>query len=199
MIVRLLLSLMALFSAAGVAAADGTPLPGDSLYHLDVVLTDQDGRDVQLADLRGQPVLVSMFYTSCRYICPLIIDSARGVEQALDEGERAGLRIVLVSLDPDRDDVAALKRISDRRRLDSARWSLARTDAQSVRRIAAALGIRYRALADGEFNHTSQMLLLDHDGRRIASSEASGPVPGEAFTQATRAALNAAASDRPPD
>ena len=134
MIVRLLLSLMALFSAAGVAAADSTPLPGDSLYHLDVVLTDQDGRDVQLADLRGQPVLVSMFYTSCRYICPLIIDSARGVEQALDEGERAGLRVVLVSMDPDRDDVAALKRISDRRRLDTRRWSLARTDAQSVRR-----------------------------------------------------------------
>lgn len=199
MIVRLLLSLMALFSAAGVAAADSTPLPGDSLYHLDVVLTDQDGRDVQLADLRGQPVLVSMFYTSCRYICPLIIDSARGVEQALDEGERAGLRVVLVSMDPDRDDVAALKRISDRRRLDTRRWSLARTDAQSVRRIAAALGIRYRALADGEFNHTSQMLLLDHDGRRIASSEATGPVPAEAFAQATRAALNAAASDRPAD
>lgn len=192
MIARLLLALSALVLATIATATDDTPLPGDSVYHLDVVLTDQDGRDFALSELRGRPVLISMFYTSCRYICPLIIDSARGVEQALDEAERAGLRIVLVSLDPDRDDPAALKRIADRRRLDTTRWSLARTDAQSVRRIAAALGFRYRALADGEFNHTSQMVLLDRDGRRSVSAEAGGPVPAPSFLAAAKAVLNIA-------
>lgn len=199
MSLRMLFALAALCLGGALHGADNTPLPGDSLYHLDVTLTDQDGREFPLASLRGQPVLVAMFYTSCRYICPLIIDSARGVEHALDEAERDGLRIVLVSIDPERDDVAALKRISERRRLDTARWSLVRTDAASVRRLAAGLGVRYRALADGEFNHTSELVLLDADGRRRASSEASGPVPVESFLQATRALLNASRNDPPGD
>lgn len=194
MTVRLLLAVM-LLGLPFASAADDTALPGTSLYHLDIVLTDQDGQDFALGDLRGKPVLVSMFYTSCRYICPLIIDSARGVEQALTDEERQGLRIVLVSLDPDRDDPAALKRIADRRKLDTTRWSLARTEAPSVRRLAAALGIRYRALADGEFNHTSQMVLLDREGRPLAQGEASGPIPTDAMLQAARAALRTHAAE----
>lgn len=190
---RTLLFLLASTLSTAAPAADpaaGDPhLPGDSLYHLDLALTGQDGREFRLDTLRGQPVLVAMFYTSCRYICPLVIDSMRGVEQALDEGERTGLRILLVSLDPDRDDPAALGEVARRRRLDPARWILARTETHAVRQLAAVLGVRYRALADGGFNHISELVLLDRDGRPLARTPAAGPVPAEDFLLAVRAAL----------
>jgi protein SCO1/2 len=57
---------------AGLALA----LPGDSVYQLDATLTDQLGRSVKLDAAHGQPVLVSMFYTSCQFVCPMLIDAA---------------------------------------------------------------------------------------------------------------------------
>jgi protein SCO1/2 len=175
--------------AGGSAGLGAAGLPTDSVYRLDALLTDQDGRDFRLAELRGRPVLVAMFYTSCKYICPLIVDSMRGIDQALDGPERPGLRVLLVSMDPDRDTPQALRAVVDQRRLDTGRWTLARTEAGQVRRLAAVLGVRYRALADGEFNHTSTIVLLDRDGRRVAETAASGPSPDPAFVAAVRAAL----------
>jgi len=177
--------------AAPAARAADAPLPGDSVYRLADTYTDQAGRDFRLADGRGRVRLVAMFYTSCRYVCPLIIDSAKGVEHALAPAERARLGVLLVSLDPARDDVTALRSVFDKRRLDPARWTLARTEAGAVRRLAAVLGVRYRALADGEFNHTSALVLLDADGVVLARTERLGATPDPAFLAAVKTTLAA--------
>ena len=177
--------------AAGAPMAAPADLPGDSIYRLADTYTDQDGRDFSLAEGRGEVRVATMFYTSCRYVCPLIIDSAKGVEHALTPDERARLHLLLVSLDPARDDPAALKQVFDKRRLDANRWTLARTEAAGVRRLAAVLGIRYRPLADGEFNHTSALVLLDGEGRILARTETLGSVPDPAFLAAVKAALAA--------
>ena len=172
-------------------------LPEDSLYRLDVPFSDQAGRTFTLADRRGCPLLVAMFYTSCRFVCPLIVDSAKGVEHALNDGERERLRFLLVSMDPARDDTAALKSVFDRRKLASGRWTFARTSDRHVRSIAALLGVRYRALSDGEFNHTSSLYLLDSEGRRIASTTSLGTTPDPGFMATVRDAI--AASDACPE
>lgn len=183
------LLLLVLFAALQPAWCKDAALPPDSVYHLDAQFSDQAGQEFTLAQQRGKVQLVAMFYTSCRYVCPLIVDSAKGVERALDEGERERLHILLVSLDPARDDTAALRSVFDKRKLDPARWTLARTDEDNVRRLAALLGVRYRALADGEFNHTSTLVLLDANGRRLATTAKLGSVPDPAFLAQVRAAL----------
>ena len=114
------------------------------------------------------------------------------MEHALRPEERERLDILLVSLDPTRDDTAALKTVFDRRKLDGTRWTLARTGAHDVRKLAALLGVRYRALADGEFNHTSVLVLLDAQGRRLASSTALGAKPDPDFLAAVREATRTA-------
>jgi protein SCO1/2 len=183
----LLLVLLALAGAVGAAEV----VPGDSVYRLEAPFSDQDGNTFRLEQRRGRPQLVAMFYTSCKYVCPLIVDSAKGVEHALTPAERERLGILLVSLDPARDDTAALKRVFDKRKLDAAHWTLARTGEQHVRALAALLGVRYRALADGEFNHTSALVLLDSEGRRLADSSALGATPDPAFLATVRAAIQA--------
>jgi protein SCO1/2 len=185
------LALTLLLTVPAMAAPE--LLPGDSIYQLRDRFSDQSGAEFSLERSRGSPQLVAMFYTSCRYICPLIIDSAKGVEHALTEPEREQLKVLLISMDPDRDDTAALASVAAKRKLDLARWTLARTDASAVRRIAALLGIRYRALADGEFNHTSALILLDAEGRVLARTERLGSVPDPAFVEAVKASLSAVA------
>ena len=161
-------------SALAAPAPPPTPLPGDSVYQLDIPLTNQDGRDSRLADLRGTPVLIAMFYTSCKYVCPLIIDSMRHVDKGLTPAEQARLRVVLVSFDPEHDTPRALKAVADERHIDLPRWTLDRTDAESVRKLAAVLGVQYRAIENGDFNHSTVVSLLDRDGRIASRSSRTG-------------------------
>jgi protein SCO1/2 len=188
---RLLVPLLALVACA--AAVAGTPpakpLPGDSVLRLADRYTDQDGRAFTLAQRRGKPQLVAMFYSSCKYACPLLIDSGKGVEHALTPTERGKLQILFISLDPVRDQPKQLSALATQRKLDRTRWTLATTDAAGVRRTAAVLGVRYRQLADGEFNHSSQLILLDREGRVLARTERLGPVADPDFVAKVKAAL----------
>ncbi|MBS0584303.1 MAG: SCO family protein [Proteobacteria bacterium] len=164
-------------------------LPGDSIYRLDLALVDQDGRGLALQDLRGGPVLISMFYSSCPYMCPLIIEAIKRNAHALDPAARARLRVVLVSFDSARDTPPVLKATAKERHIDLAHWTLARTDPAGVRRLAAVLDVQYRALADGGFNHSGALVLLDAQGRIVARTDKLGEVAPDflaALQNATR-------------
>jgi protein SCO1/2 len=81
----------------------------------------------------------------------------------LDSAADAEVRVLLVSFDPERDTPEALRKIASVRGLD-ARWKLASAPDDQVRDLAAVLGIQYRSLPDGNFNHTSSIVLLDRTG-----------------------------------
>lgn len=161
-------------------------LPPDSLYQLAVRLTDQEGASRDWASGRGKPRVVSMFYTSCQFICPLIIDSGKAIERSLTQAQLQRLGFVLISIDPARDTPKALKDVLEARHLDPLRWSLLSPSADDVRRIAAVLNIRYRALADGDFNHTTALILLDAEGRVLARTEQVGAKLDPQFLEAVR-------------
>lgn len=180
------------FAASSLAAPKASgPLPGDSVYQLPLPLTDQDGRTTDWRANRGKPQLVSMFYTSCQYICPLIVDSGKAIERQLTPVQQKRIGIVLISMDPARDSPAALRSVVDQRKLDTQRWTLAAPPTADVRAVAGVLGIRYRQLADGEFNHTSALVLLDADGRVLARTEQMGGRPDPEFVETVRRAASA--------
>ena len=67
-----------------------------------------------------------------------------------------------------------VKAQAEKRKLDTTRWTLARSEAPAIRKLAAALGIQYRELPDGEFSHASVLVLLDREGRIAARTETMG-------------------------
>lgn len=186
--------LLAASSAGSAIAASPplppAPLPADSVLQVDGRFVAQDGRAFALAERRGKPQLVTMFYTSCPYMCPLLIDAAKGIDHALTPAERAKLPVLLVSFDSARDTPEALAALAAKRKLDTPRWTLATTDATTVRKLAGVLDIRYRALADGGFNHAGVLVLLDADGRILARTETVGAVPDPAFLKAVKKVLD---------
>jgi protein SCO1/2 len=146
----------------------------ESLYQLQIGLTDQNGTHSGLDVFRGQPVLIAMFYGSCPYVCPLTIATLQKTEAELDPALRGKLRVLLVSLDPEQDTPEKLADLARRQKVDTSRWKLARADAADVRKLAAVLGVRFRKLPDGEFNHSTLISLLDAEGVRIGSSNQLG-------------------------
>jgi protein SCO1/2 len=184
---------LAMESSAGASgqkgAEHGSALPQDSVYQLPLVLTDQHGKARDWRERRGKPQLVAMFYSSCRYICPLIVESGKAVDRQLTPAQRAGLGVLFISMDPARDTPARLAQLVRERRIDDARWTLAAPRPGDVRGVAGVLDIRYRQLSDGEFNHTSALILLDADGRILARTEKIGSDIDPAFVAAVRKAL----------
>ena len=163
-------------------------LPSDSVYHLDVALVDQQAQALRFPALAGKVRVVSMFYASCPYVCPMIVDTIKQVEHAQAPDARAKLGVLLLSLDPERDTPEALRTVAAKRKLDTSRWTLARADAGDVRKLAALLGIQYRQLENREFNHSSALILLDAQGRVLARSSTIGK-PDPEFVRAVADAL----------
>ena len=181
---EVLLSLASLAVTPVLAGAANAALPGDSIYRLDAQLQDQDGRPLALSALQGTPVLASMFYSSCDMVCPMIFETVHATLRALPAAQRSAVRVLMVSFDPERDTVAVLKKTAQARNCDG-QWVLARADEGTARKVAAVLGIQYRRLADGEFNHSTVINVLDQSGRITAKTGKLGSVDAK-VTEAIR-------------
>jgi protein SCO1 len=168
----------AMLSAASIAFAAAPAETTGSVYALTAPLTDQAGQAFTLADKRGTPMVVSMFYTSCQFVCPMLVDAIRANEQMLSEAERKKLNVLLVTFDPAHDSVEVLRQTASQRQLDATRWQLARTNSKDVRKLAAMLDIQYRAIGNGDFNHSTALVLVDAQGRIVGrTTDLSGADP----------------------
>jgi len=72
----------------------------------DFRLHDQDGRPLQMAALRGRPVIITFLYTTCRESCPV---QAQQIKLALD---RVGEPVpaIAVAVEPEVDTAASAQR-----------------------------------------------------------------------------------------
>ncbi|MEJ2790606.1 MULTISPECIES: SCO family protein [unclassified Pseudoxanthomonas] len=182
---------MSFFLSATLALAGSLhaqSLPGESVYHLQATTQDAGGRPVAWSSLHGQPRVVSMFYTNCHLMCPLIIENAKSVQKQLTPRERAKLGMVMVSLDPVRDTPDALQEVARRHRVPAG-WQFLAPAGNDVPAIASVLDVRYRFRDDGSINHTSVLVLLDADGRIRARSEVTGAAADPAFLIQIKALL----------
>lgn len=158
-----------------------------SFYQLTPSLTDSEGKPLAFDAHRGHPVVVSMIYTRCTTACPMIMGTLQAFDASLTPQQQRDMRYLLVSLDPERDDAAALTEARERYGLDE-RYTLARPGSEAdLREIAAVLGVRYRRLPDGEVHHASVFTLLDPQGETLARVE--GPRASTAPLQSALAAL----------
>lgn len=164
-------------------------LPTDSIYQANIQLTDLNNRSFPLAARRGQVQLVSMLYTSCPMVCPMIVDTLKMTRKAVTADTAGEPQILAVSFDPARDDVATLRTFAAKRNLNLKHWTLARADSGDVRTLAALLKLQYRQLPDGDFNHSSELIALDRDGRIVARTDIIGRVDPE-FVSKLKALLD---------
>jgi protein SCO1/2 len=178
-----------------LAAAE--PLPGQSLYNLKAALTDQYGKPLSLDAFRGQVVLVTMFYSSCTSICPMLIAQLRHVEAQLPANVRSATPILLVSLDPERDTPAKLLALEQLHKVDGKRWHFTRTVEASVRKIAALLGVRYRKLDDGTIGHSPVIAVLDRNGVLVTRIEGTAGDPKVIADAVVRASAKTPSAAKP--
>jgi protein SCO1/2 len=161
-------------------------LPGNSLYRSRLVLQDQQGRQFDLASMRGRPIIVSMFYASCTAVCPLTIDTIEQTRRAVDASGKAAPSVLMISFDPQHDDVFNLAAMAKSHGLDPTYWRLTRSTAGDIEAFAATLGVAYRRRTGSDFSHNAVIALLDENGRIVAHTSVVGRLD-PAFVKAVQA------------
>lgn len=142
---------------------DGT-VSDNSIYQLSSVWKNQDGHNLILKSFRGKPVILTMFYSSCTYACPLLVNDMQRIEKSLPANKNNNYRFVLVSIDPERDTPAKLKAYAQDHNLDLSRWTLLSGKNDDVMELAALIGFKYKKDDNGNFSHSNVITLLNEKG-----------------------------------
>jgi len=142
------------------------PFSKNSIYQAEAGFTTDAGRAFTLAELRGRPVVLDMFFASCGYACPLLVTDMQALRAKLPAAVRDRAVFVLVSFDVARDTPAALAKYRSQRGLDE-HWVLLHGNDDSVRELAALLGVKYKQDADGAFSHSNLITLLNAQGEIV--------------------------------
>jgi protein SCO1/2 len=144
---------------AGAALGNPAPVP-------DFALTDHEGERVRLHDQRGKIVLLTFLYTQCPDICPLMADNLNAALLELDPADREDVRVLAVSVDPERDTPATVRGyVKVHRLVPQFRYLIG----SEARLTAVWEKFEVQAVArDPELiDHTAYTLLIDREGRGI--------------------------------
>ena len=72
-------------------------------------LAGSDGKPLSLARFRGKVVLLAFGFSNCGEVCPITLATLAGARRKLG-ADAAGVQVVYVTVDPERDDAAQMRK-----------------------------------------------------------------------------------------
>ena len=177
-VVAFLIAVIAIAAGLGFGRwRSSQQLIGTSLGNIEApgfTLTNQDGQQLALVDLRGKPVVLTFLYTHCPDVCPIIADKLRASLDRLGP-DAARVAIVGVSTDPRQDDRLSVARFSEQHGL-TGRWNYLLGSPGQLEPVwkayyVAAQDVRDVDPAEGVI-HTAALFFIDKQGRERVLTDA---------------------------
>lgn len=132
----------------------------------DLALINQQGQAVNTRDLKGQWSLIFLGYTFCPDVCPTMLADLRQLVALLPSVSREHLRILMVSVDPNRDTPEQLRRYLG---FFSPDFIGLTGDLQDIQSLSNTLGIPFipgdMSRTDYRVDHSSNLAIIGPDGR----------------------------------
>lgn len=123
----------------------------------DFKLTERSGKSLGSEELKGQPYVVSFFFSTCPSIC---VQQNQKVQELQREFAGTGVRFVSISVDPETDTPDILKEYAARFGADPEQWLFMTGDLTYIRRVGGEV---FRLAVDQKF-HTEKFVLVDAQG-----------------------------------
>jgi len=128
------------------------------------VLTDQSGRRVALADLRGKVLALTFIYTTCRDTCPVLTAKMVAIQDKLGADFGAKVRFVSITVEPEVDTPPVLAAYASAHGADLAGWSFLTGAPADVHEVVRRYGAFARRARPGEVDHLFLTSLIDARG-----------------------------------
>ena len=139
-------------------------LPDLSIFNLPSKWITQEHEEIELADLRGRVLVVAMIYSTCQFACPRLVADMKDIESKIPEDRLNEINIVLVSIDPERDQPDTLRQFALENELPSSHWTLLHGENDNVLEFSATLGVKYKKVSPIDFSHSNIISVFDREG-----------------------------------
>jgi protein SCO1/2 len=182
---------LASITKTGTAPIENTAVPGITASDLldagdqvpDTALVDQDKMPRPLSSLRGHRVALTFIYTRCPIpdFCPLMDRNFNEVQQTIKKTpELSDVRLVSVTLDPDYDTPAVLKKHAQALKADPAVWHFVTGDKEELARFWKSFGITAEpGDASAAVVHNLRTAVIDPQGQVVKVTSGNMWTPAE--------------------
>ena len=145
-----------------------------SIFNLKSKWTDQNNREIQLEDLKGEVLVMVMIYTSCKAACPRLVADMRNIESRLTQETKEKIKMVLVSIDPKTDTPERLKEFAIENVMDKNPWLFLRSTEDNTREFAAVVAVNYKKISPIDFSHSNIISVFNEQGEMVFQQEGLG-------------------------
>ena len=125
---------------------------------------DSYGRPVSLDEYAGQPLLLSLIFTSCHHVCPALTQHLNtAVDAAREALGHDSFRVVTIGFDTPNDSPERMRIFARKQGVDDPRWAFLSSTAENMEKLVENVGFIYFPTARG-FDHINQVTVVDRDG-----------------------------------
>ena len=157
------LALLLIAGCGGSKAPQFTGNAAPSVRAPNFALEDQSGKTITVTSQRGHWLVVTFLYTHCPDVCPLIAAHLNGALTSA-AGRRAQLRVIAVSVDPERDTLAAVRRYAVTHRLaPTFHWAIG--SRAQLARVWRAYHVATQPGPKATVTHSTFEILVDPQGK----------------------------------
>ncbi|HVO47897.1 MAG TPA: SCO family protein [Steroidobacteraceae bacterium] len=128
------------------------------------VLKGSNGQDLRIDQFTGKVVLLAFGFTSCTAVCPTTLNTLAVTRRKLGTDAK-DVQIVYITVDPDRDDTARLKKYLGSFDATFVGGTGSPAELAAVRKDYGISAERQLVGKDYTFSHSSFVYLIDRKGR----------------------------------
>ena len=153
------------FDSVQVVQKDGKTTYDTAWHQVSAMkFTNQFGKQVSLADLKGKIIVLDFFFTRCPSICPRLAVAMKRLQDSFKKNDSI-VQFVSVSIDPVHDSVPELRKWAIKHQVDPDNWWLLTGNRDSIYQFALH-EIKANIAdvhVDTAFVHTENFFLLDKE------------------------------------
>jgi protein SCO1/2 len=146
----------------------------ESIFNLTTKWRTEEGKEIELQNLKGKVLVVVMIYTSCRAACPRLVADMKSIAAQIPKEFKDKIQYVLVSIDPTKDTPKVLKEFAITNSMDGEEWTFLQGDENSVREFANVLAVKYKRIDPMDFSHSNIISVFNPKGDLVHQQEGLG-------------------------
>jgi len=134
-----------------------------SFYDVPYSFVNDSNQTVQLSKWRGKPMIITMEYSNCRFMCTTTFYKLKAIQAAADK-KKINIDFTVISLDPHNDTPEAWHQYRISNNLDRSNWHLLSGSDENTRKFADLIGIKYWTM-DEHILHDFKIVRLNAKGQ----------------------------------
>jgi len=144
----------------------------ESIFNLTSKWNTEEGKSIELKELKGKTLVMVMIYTTCKAACPRLVADMRNIETKIPKNDN--VQYVMISIDPETDTPEKLKVFAIENQMDGEQWTFLQGTVSSVREFANVLAVKYKQISPLDFSHSNIISVFNSEGELAHQQEGLG-------------------------